>query len=100
MPQCPRSARNYQRSFSLFLVVAAAFSCAGRAWSFSSFNLPLTGAAPFVTGTWRSPTGIAFDNAHSFVVDFGTVTLYRFPLSGGDIASPEASNFNGFTHGL
>ena len=80
--------------------VAAALIFAGRAWAFSGFNAPLTGATPFVTGSWCSPTGIAFDNTHSYVVNFCPSTLYRFPVTGGDISSPEASNANGLTHGL
>src|SRR5947209_1261971 len=73
---------------------------------FTTFSPPLTGATDFATGAPScppssvGPIGIIFDAGHFFATDLCNHTTYRFPLSGGDFSSPEASAANGLTHGL
>ncbi len=76
------------------------------AHGFTSFSPPLTGATDFVTGASPScfggdgPIGLVFDPSHFFTTEICLHTTYRFPLTGGDFSSPEASADNGLTHGL
>jgi len=76
--------------------------------AFTSFTSPLTAGTDFVTGApscaissgGAGPVGLVFDTSHFFTTDYCNHTTYRFPITGGDFSSPDASAANELTHGL
>jgi len=100
----PPSARSIRRLGSLL----ASLALCGVAHAFTSFRPPLTGGTVFVTGVpsctipsgGAGPVGLVFDPSHFFTTDYCNGTTYRFPLTGGDVSSPEASAQNGLNQGI
>ena len=85
------------------LLAVGTFS--GVALAFTSFSPPLTGGTDFVTGaptcgSGDGAAGVLFDSTHFFTTDYCSHATYRFPLTGGDFSSPEASAANGLGGGL
>lgn len=102
--------RTYRRRWRIALTgsVVGVIALCSIARGFTTFHPPLTGGTDFVTGApscplasgSAGPVGLVFDPSHFFATDFCNHTTYRFPLTGGSFASPEASSINGLTQGL